>query len=204
MEEEHSAQLRRLSKTTFDGLRSKDMRQGSFATQFEDVVRIHEKMSDNGTQFRLNSQQMSEDLEALAHEMERGRKQWKHEALQAEQRLQDAERALDKSKQKYDSLAVDYDHARTGEKVSGGKFSIRPKSAAQQEEDLQRRVGIADEDYQAKVHNAQLVRQEVEKQSRPQAVRAILQLVQECDSAVTLQLQKFGEYRLDLVLIKID
>jgi Rho GTPase-activating protein RGD1 len=150
-------------------------------------------MSDNGTQFRLNTQQMSDDLEALAHDMERGRKQWKHDAQQAESRLADAERALDKAKQKYDSLAEDYDHAKTGDRISGRHFGLRPKSAAQQEEDLQRKLGVADSDYQSKVQNAQQVRQEVEKSTRPQAVQTLLNLIQECDAGITLQMQKFGK-----------
>jgi Rho GTPase-activating protein RGD1 len=194
MEEEHSAQLRRLSKATMDGLKSREARQGSYAMQLEEVIRIHERMSNNGTEFRLNVQQMGEDLEGMAHEMERGRKQWKHDALQAESRLQDAERALDKAKQKYDSLANDYDHAKTGDKVPGGKFSLRPKSAAQQEEDLHRKLGTADADYQTKIESAQQMRQDVEKNSRPQAVQILLQLIQECDSGVALQLQKFGRF----------
>jgi hypothetical protein len=199
MEEEHSVQLRRLSKSAFDGLRSKEMRQGTYASQFEDVIRIHERMAENGTQFRLNSQQMSEDLESMAHNAERDRKQLKHDAVQTEQRLQDAERALEKAKLKYDSLAENFDHARTGDKVHAGKFSLRPKSAAQQEEDLQRKLGIADEDYQAKVQHAQQARQEVENTSRPQAVKSLLQLIQECDAGVTLQLQKFGKFLMEFL-----
>jgi hypothetical protein len=151
-------------------------------------------MGDNGTKFRLIVQQMGEDLDTMAHEMERGRKQWKHEALQAESRLQDADRALDKAKQKYDSLAEDYEVARTGDRVPGAKFSLRPKSAAQQEEDLQRKIGVADQDYLSKIQTAQQARQDVEKNSRPQAVQTMLQLIQECDSGVALQLQKFGKF----------
>lgn len=198
MEEEHANHLRRLSKTTIDGLRSRDARQGSYAGQFEEVVRIHERMAENGTSFYLNAHQMSTDLEALAHDMERGRKHWKQTASASEQRVQEAERAHDRAKQKYDQLAEDYDRAKTGDKLSGRHFMLKTKSAAQQEEDLQRKVDVADGDYQTKVTNAQQVREEIEKTSRPQAISAMLQLIQECDSAVSLQLQKYGKLEIKL------
>ena len=129
----------------------------------------------------------------MAHDMERQRKQWKQSAMVAEQRYQDAVRLLEKSKQKYDSLAVDYDHAKTGDKTPGRHFALRPKSGAQLEEDLQRKVNAADQEYQTKVQSAQQLRQELMAVSRPQSVQALVELIKECDSAVTLQLQKFGK-----------
>ena len=137
---------------------------------------------------------MSVDIDTLAHEIERGRKHWKSTGLAAEQRMQEAERLLEKAKQKYDSLAEDYDNAKTGDRSSGKHFGLRGvKSAAQHEEDLQRKLAAADQDYQVKVQNAQQLRQDLVSTSRPQAVQALKQLVKECDSGVALQLQKFGK-----------
>jgi hypothetical protein len=178
------------------------VRQGSYANQFEDIIRVHERISENSVTFSLNLHQMSTDLESLFHDMERNRKQWKQTAQASEARLQEAEKALDKAKSKYDSLAENYDHARTGDKVSTRTFGLRPRSASQQEEDLARKVGIADADYLAKVQNAQSIRDETEKVARPQAIQALLQLVQECDSGISLQLQKFGKYYHSIRFIK--
>src|SRR3989442_755036 len=114
MEDDHSKEMRRLCRTTFEGIRSRESRQFSYSTQLEEIVRVHERMSENEMAFGLNLHQMSADLDALAHDVERGRKQWKTTGLSAEQRVQEAERALDKARQKYDSLAEDYDHAKTG------------------------------------------------------------------------------------------
>lgn len=150
-------------------------------------------MADNGVQFALSLHQMQEDLHDLAVNMERGRKHWKQNGLSAEKRVQDSESLMEKAKSKYDSLAEDYDRTRTGDKQSGRVFGLKgPKSAAQHEEDLLRKVQQADSDYSSRVQSARNQRQELVSTLRPQAVRALRDLINECDSGLTLQLQKFG------------
>lgn len=157
-------------------------------------------MADNGVQFALSLHQMHEDLQDLAGIMERGRKHWKQNGLSAEKRVQDLESMMEKAKAKYDSLAEDYDRARTGDKQSGRVFGLKgPKSAAQHEEDLNRKVQAADSDYQSKVQLAKSQRQDLISTLRPQAVKSLLDLIIECDSGLTLQLQKFGRSTRDSV-----
>lgn len=154
-------------------------------------------MADNGMQFALSLHQMHEDLTELTNNMERGRKHWKHTGLDAEGKVNDAERLVERAKAKYDSLAEEYDRVRTGDQGSGKKFGLKgPKSQAQQEGELNRKLQAADADYAAKVQSAQVQRKELLETGRPEAVRAIMMLIEECDSALTLQLQKFGEYRI--------
>ena len=132
--------------------------------------------------------------------MERGRKHWKQSGLNAEKRVQDSESALDKAKARYYSLAEQYDRARTGDRQSG-RFGLKvPKSAAQQEEDLLRKVQAADADYAAKVQAAQAQREELKTTLRPQAVTALRELISESDSGLTLQLQKFASLSEQLLL----
>lgn len=152
-------------------------------------------MGDHGLQFSTSLQQMSDDLAELAANMERGRKHWKQVGLTAEKRVTDAETLAEKAKHKYDSFAEQYDRARTGDRQASGKFGLKgPKSAAQQEEDLLRKVQNADADYAAKVTSAQGQRQELLNTHRPQAVRALQDHISECDAGLTLQLQKFGMF----------
>ena len=146
-------------------------------------------------QFALALHQMHEDLNELANNMERGRKHWKHVGLAAEKKAQDAESAMEKAKMKYDSLAEDYDRVKTGDKTAVRGFGLRgPKSAAQQEEDLHRKLQAADAEYEQRVKAAQAQRHELLNTTRPQAVKTIRELIGECDSALTMQLQRFGEY----------
>lgn len=154
-------------------------------------------MAENGAQFAMSLHQMHEDLTEMVANMERGRKHWKTNGLAAEQRVADAEAAMRKSKSKYDALSDDYDRARTGDRQPGKIFGLKgPKSAAQHEEDLLRKVQAADSDYASKVTNAQSQRAELLSKLRPEAVKALQDLIKECDSALTLQMQKFGKQSL--------
>ncbi|EFW18488.1 hypothetical protein D8B26_005261 [Coccidioides posadasii str. Silveira] len=200
LEEDHAQGLKKLSRALHDSSMRSENRQGSFAQSYDEMNRIHDRMADHGLQFAVSLQQMSEDLNELAANMERGRKHWKQNGLNAEKRVQDAEAAAEKAKVKYDSLAEQYDRARTGDRQPG-KFGLKgPKSAAQYEEDLLRKVQNADADYANKVQAAQTQKQELVATLRPQATRALQDLINECDSALTLQIQKFAAFSERLLL----
>ncbi|KAF7960524.1 hypothetical protein EAE96_000204 [Botrytis aclada] len=201
MEEEHSNGLKKLCKATGDNIRRPEHRHGSFLQSYEEVLIIHERMAENGAQFGVSLHQMHDDLIEMASNIEKGRKHWKNTGLAAEQRAADTEAAMKKSKAKYDSLADEYDRARTGDRQPGKIFGLKgPKSAAQHEEDLLRKVQAADADYASKVQAAQTQRTELWSKSRPEAVKALEDLIQECDSALTLQMQKFASFNEKLLL----
>jgi predicted nucleic acid-binding Zn-ribbon protein len=194
LEEEHSFGLRKICKATTDSIRRPEHRHGSFLQSYEEIAHIHERMADNGAQFATSLHQMHEDLLEMAANMERGRKHWKTTGLTAEQRVADTEAAMRKSKAKYDTLAEDYDRARSGGGQSGKKFGLKgPKSAQQHEEDVNRKLQAADADYASKVQTAQSQKAELWSKLRPEAVKALEDLIRECDSALTLQMQKFGK-----------
>ncbi|KAL8699837.1 MAG: hypothetical protein Q9224_001241 [Gallowayella concinna] len=201
LEEEHAQGLKKLCKGSHEFSRRPDNRQGSYAQHYDEVIGIHDRLADNGVQFGLSIHQMHEDLHDLAANIERGRKQWKQTGLSAEKRVQDSEALMEKAKAKYDSLAEDYDRARTGDKQSGRVFGLKgPKSAVQHEEDVHRKMQAADADYASKVQTAQSQRQELVSTQRPQAVKAILDLINECDAGLTLQLQKYASFNEKLLL----
>lgn len=201
VEDEHAKELRKLSRATSSDIRSPESRQDSYSRQFDAVNGLHERMAENGLQFALNLHQMHEDLNQLAFDMEKGRKHWKQTGLSAEKKVSDAETQLEKAKQKYESLAEDLDALKTGDKSGGRHFGLRgPKSAEQREEELQKRLQMADQDYQAKVQYAQQERQQLLSTHRPQAIKAIQDLVKESDSGLSLQMQKFATFNERLLL----
>ncbi|KUJ07371.1 RhoGAP-domain-containing protein [Mollisia scopiformis] len=201
LEEEHSNGLKKLCRATTENIRRPEHRHGTFLQAYESVTHIHERMADNGAQFAISLQQMHEDLLEMATTIERGRKHWKTTGLAAEQRVADTETAMRKSKTKYDSLADDYDRARTGGGQSGKKFGLKgPKSQQQHEEDLLRKLQAADADYASKVQTAQSQRAELWSKLRPEAVKVLMDLIKECDSALTLQMQKFASFNEKLLL----
>ncbi|KAL2866020.1 putative Rho GTPase activator (Rgd1) [Aspergillus lucknowensis] len=200
LEEEHAQGLKKLSRTLYDAAHRSENRQGTYSHGCVELNQFHDRMADHGLQFAVSLQQMADNLSELAANIEKGRKQWKHEGLNAEKRVMEAESLAEKAKAKYDSLAEQYDRVKTGEKA-GGKFGFKgTKSAAQQEEDLLRKAQTADSDYSAKVQAAQAARQELIATHRPQAVHNIQQLISECDSGLALQMQKFGTFNEKLLL----
>lgn len=201
LEEDHANGLRKISRATHDNLRRPEHRQGSFIASNDEITRTHERMAENGSAFATSLHQMYEDMLELTNNLESGRKQWKHTGLAAEQRLMDAEAAMRKSKSKYDALAEDYDRARTGGAPAAKKFGLKgPKSAAQYEEDMLHKVQLADQDYAAKVQVAQSTRNEHISKHRPEAVKTLQDLIKECDSALTMQMQRFAAFCEKLLL----
>ncbi|KAE8166283.1 hypothetical protein BDV40DRAFT_307759 [Aspergillus tamarii] len=200
LEEEHAQGLRKLSRSLLDASVRTDNRQGTYSQSHNDLSRFHDRMADHGLQFAVSLQQMADNLHELASNIERGRKQWKQTGLNAEKRVMEAEAAAEKAKAKYESLAEQYDRVKTGDKQSG-KFGLKgPKSAAQHEEELLRKVQNADSDYASKVQAAQAARQELVSTHRPQAVHKIQELITQCDSGLTLQMQKFATFNEKLLL----
>ncbi|KAF9698715.1 hypothetical protein EKO04_002798 [Ascochyta lentis] len=201
LEEEHAGSLKKLSRLTLDGLRKTDARHESYATQFEHVLHANERIADNGTQFGLALHAMHENLLQLANKMDGNRKALKQTGLAAEAKVQDAEKLAEKAKAKYDQLAEDLDRVKTGDTGAGRKFGLKgPKSAAQHEEDLQRKLQAADQDYASKVQTAQAYRKELLASARPQAVSGLLDLIKETDAALTMEMQKYASFNEKLVV----
>lgn len=195
LEEEHAQGLRKLCSLTHTNIRRPECRQGTYARSFEETTRIHGRMAENGLQFSLALQQMHDDLTELGNNMDRGKKHWKQTGLAFERKVQDAEMLVEKAKNKYDTAAEEYDRAKSGDRRAGkSPFSIRgTKKGPQHEEDLYRKVQIADGDYSARVQQASAARAELISSLRPSAVRSLREMVAECDSGLTVQLQRFAQ-----------
>jgi hypothetical protein len=196
MEEDHANTLKKLSRTTLENIQKADARHESYQRQFELVMHANERIGDNGLQFGLALHAMHENLLQMANKMDGSRKTWKQQGLAAEKKVQDAEALAEKAKAKYDQLAEDLDKVKTGDTGAGRKFGLKgPKSAAQHEEDLTRKLQAADQDYQSKVQTAQTYRKELVATTRPQAVTALVDLIKEIDAALTMEMQKYGKPR---------
>lgn len=201
LEEEQAKGLKNLARAQLDAARRPDSKSGSYALQLGEVLRVHERMGDNGMQFALSLHQMHEDLNTLTAEIERGRKQQKHEGLDAEKKAFDAEQAMQKAKARYDTLAESYDRARTGDTKGSRRLGLKgPKSAEQVETEMLHKVQAADSEYEERVRLAKTQRDHLLKIGRPQAVKALQSLVKECDQALTLQLQKYATFNEKLLL----
>ncbi|ROW13907.1 hypothetical protein VPNG_03598 [Cytospora leucostoma] len=202
IEEDNANGLKKLAKHTSDNMRRSDHLGGSFAGAFEGMMGTHDRVAENGMQYANSLLQMAEDLNELASVAEKQRKSWKQNGLAAEQRVADVDAQMRKSHARYYSLAEEYDKVRTGDGSKGGKmFGFKgPKSAAQHEEELLRKVQAADQDYQSKVQTLQQERNQLMKTTRPEAIRALEDIVRECDSGLVLQMQKYASFNEKLLL----
>ncbi|KAH6607178.1 rho gtpase activator rgd1 [Trichoderma cornu-damae] len=204
LEEDSAQTLKKLARATQDNIRRPEHRGGTFVHVYEEMVHIHERMADNGIQFAATLLQMNEELLEAANNAERNRKVWKANGLAAEQKVVDLEVAMRKSKAKYDSLAEEYDRARTGEsKPGGGKvlgaFKAH-KSAAQQEEELLKKVQLADQIYHSAVVSLQTEKAHLQTAIRPDTVKSLQEAIREIDSAVGMQMQRFALNNENLLL----
>ncbi|CAZ80888.1 unnamed protein product [Tuber melanosporum] len=202
LEEEHAQGLRKICRMTHESIRRPENRQGTYARSFEETTQIHERIAENGIQFSLALHQMHEDLTELSNNMERGRKHWKQIGLAVEKKLHEAELVVDKAKIKYDTAAEEWDRARSGDRRSGKTpFSLRgSRNGPRHEEDLQRKVAAADSEYHSKVQLANSHRHDAIHSLRPQAVRALREMIAECDAGLTVQLQRFAQFNEKLLL----
>ncbi|KAG0637385.1 Rho GTPase activation protein [Tuber brumale] len=202
LEEEHAQGLRKICRMTHESIRRPENRQGTYARSFEETTQIHERIAENGIQFSLALHQMHEDLTELSNNMERGRKHWKQIGSTVEKKLHEAELVVDKAKIKYDTVAEEWERARSGDRRSGKtSFSLRgSRNGPRHEEDLQRKVAAADSEYHSKVQLANSQRHDAINSLRPQAVRALREMIAECDAGLTVQLQRFAQFNEKLLL----
>ena len=201
LEEEHASGMKKLCRMSNDVMRRPEHRQGTWAHAYEDVMVMHERMCENSIQFAGSLHHMHEDLLEMAALAEKSRKGWKQNGLTAETRIQELEQQMKKSKARYDQLAEEYDRVRTGDSRSSGKgFFKSVKSAAQQEEELLRKLQTADQDYRSRVDMFRHERASVTSTTRPDAVKGLQDLIRECDAGLSLQLQKFASFNEKLVL----
>lgn len=201
LEDDYAQGIKKLCRATQDNIHRPDHKQGTFAQAYEEMISIQDRMADNGMLFAQMLYRMSEELTELATTMERNRKTWKSTGLSAEQRVSDFEAAMRKSKHKYDTLAEEYERAKTGDVRQTGKmFGFKAsKSAAQQEEDLLKKAQAADTDYKTRVHTLQTEMNELISKNRPGAVSALQDLARESDSGLAMQMQKFGRHSHNLL-----
>lgn len=206
IEEDHAYGMRKLCKTTQDMMQRPDHKQGSFSDAYHSMMVIHDKMAQNELQFSSSLQQMHDDLVELAAIAEKNRKGWKVNGLAAEQKVADMEASVRKLKAKLDSTAEEYERVRTGDSSQKGAkmFGFKgPKSAAQHEDDLLRKVQALDQDFRSRVDMLQAEKSELINSTRPEAVKALQDIIKECDAGLALQIQKFGKKSISLCCLPL-
>ncbi|EPS36815.1 hypothetical protein H072_9582 [Dactylellina haptotyla CBS 200.50] len=198
IEEDHAAGLKKLCRVTHDTIHREDgPRRGTLMMGLEGSSRIHERLADNGVAFAAALNTMSEELMELANNIDGGRKQWKQAANNSEKKGPDSYHAMEKAKLKVETIAKEYMQIRNGERpkhfgIGGG--------GRHHEEDARRKLDQADMDYMKQVEMTNRVHSDLFHNERPQTVKALRDLILECDAGLSLQLQKFVALNESFVL----
>ncbi|KAK6353395.1 hypothetical protein TWF696_005361 [Orbilia brochopaga] len=189
IEEDHAFGLKKLCRITHDTIHRDDgPRRGTLMTGLEESNRVHDRLADNGIAFATALNTMSEELTELANNIDRGRKQWKQAALNSEKKGPDSFHALEKLKAKADGFAEEYERILNGGR-SNKHFGLG--GGRHPEEDARRKLEMADMEYQKQVEMTNRVHHELFHNERPQTVKALKDMILECDAGLSLQLQKF-------------
>jgi len=191
LEDRYAQGYKKLVRHASDSIRKPEARQGSYARSFEESLRLNDRLAENGVQLASALHTMAEELRDMAENSEKGRKHWKHTAMDAEKKVADAENAQQKAKDRYNTAAEQYERVRTGEK-QGGKFGLKNKSPAQLEESLKEKADMLDQDYASRTRVAQDERRDFGNTTRPQIVRALRDLIAECDAALAMHVAKLA------------
>lgn len=199
LESEHQAAVKKLARGTRETIKKPEGRQGTFVTQFDEMVKSNERVSDVGSTFVAALHKMHDELSELAKNCEKNRKIVKERCLREEKNLSDAEQMAERSKGKYDSLAEDFEKMRTGDPTKN-RFGFKQSKTPQHEEELQKKVIAAEADYKQRVEHAAKLRSELINKQRPVTVKELKNLILECDSGISLQLAKYANLNETLAL----
>lgn len=198
LESEHLTAMKKVARNTRDSIKRPDSRQGTFNRQFDEIVRTNERTCDVVNAYVAALLTMHDELNEIAKQTERVRKSIKETSVRQEKFVTDAESAAEKARSKYESLCEEYDRMKTGDPQK--KFGFKQSRTPQHEEELQRKVQAADTDYQQKVTQAQKARKDLIEKQRPATAKQLQDLILECDSGLTFQLQKYANLNETLAL----
>ncbi|KAK6341937.1 hypothetical protein TWF730_001421 [Orbilia blumenaviensis] len=188
IEEDHAAGLKKLCRVTHDTIhREPGPRRGTLMKGLQESNRIHDSLADNGVAFAAALNTMSEELTELSNNIEAGRKQWKNVVANSEKKGPTSYHEMEKAKNKVDMAAKEYENVRNGSRskafgLGGGRHP---------EEDSRKRLEMADMEYVRQVEVTNKIHSELYHLERPQSVKALRDLILECDAGLSLQLQKF-------------
>lgn len=180
--------LKKLSASTKDTI-TKEGRQGTLSKQVLELMNFNDRTTDATSVFVAALHTMHDDLVELAKKNEKSRKILKETGVRNEKALTTAEANADKARSKYVSLCEEMEKFKDPNK---SKFGFKPKNPQQHEEELQSKIQVAEGEYRQKVQNAQKIKRELQNTLRPQSVRELKDHILECDSGVSLQLQRYA------------
>ena len=200
IEDEHFNQLKKFGSSSRVSMRnSTKLKQDSFSRQLDKLIEFDESMYSIGSSYVKALSVMFDELTALIATVSRSRKIIKDEGKRKEKECIDSIIAADKAKQRYYHLCDDLEKLKSGG-PNKKSFSLKNKSVSQQEDDLVKKVEIADQEYKAKVMACKKLKDEIMVIHRPNNNKKLKNLILELDIAMNVQLQKYVTWNENLIM----
>lgn len=200
IEDDHYNQLKKFSAHTRSAMKgSSKIKQDSLSLALDRIIGFDEKLFNVGNSYVTALNVMYDEISALVNTMTRTRKAIKEEARKKEKECQEAIMAADKARQKYNHLCEDLEKLKSSD-PNKKSFSLKNKSAEQQEDDLQRKVDTADQEYKLRVAICKKLKDELLMMHRPNVSKRLKNLILEMDIAMNLQLQKYATWNETLIM----
>ncbi|KAG7192105.1 uncharacterized protein KQ657_002467 [Scheffersomyces spartinae] len=176
------------------------LKNDSFSRSFDLIVGFDEELMNVGGAYVKALNVMYDELIALVGTVSRSRKATKEDAKRKEKDCLDAIQLAEKAQQKYYHLCDDLKRLRSSDSGKRTGFSLKNKSAEQQEEELQQKINAADQDYRDKVALCKKAKSELLLVHRPSYTKILKNLILEIDIAMNVQLQKFATWNENLIM----
>lgn len=198
IEDEHYAQLKKSAVNIRSVIKNKNVKHDVFSAKFDQVIQFDEKLHGVGSSYVKALNVMNEELVSLVNTVTRNRKVVKEESKRKEKDCAEAVALAEKAKQKYYHLCDDLEKVKTSDPQK--KSFLKNKTAEQQEDELHRKVDLADQDYKLKVSACKKLKDEMLMVHRPINSKKLMNLILEMDIAMNVQLQKFATWTETLIM----
>lgn len=201
IEDDHYNQLKKFASHIRTSMKnnSKNLKNDSLQTQMDRIIGFDESLSGVGSSYVTALNTMYDELTSLVHTITRSRKTIKEEYRRKDKECIDSISAADKAKTRYNHLCEDLERLKNSD-PSKKSFSLKNKTVEQQEDDLQRKVDLADQEYKSKVATCKKLKDEILVLHRPNNAKKLKNLILEMDIALNVQLQKYATYNETLIM----
>lgn len=201
-EDDHSKDMKKLSLNTKQSIKSNCIStKGSFVENLNLIVSFDEKLStDVINPFVKALEKMYDELNSLSINFTKLRKFTKDEGVRKEKEVLDSINLAEKAKHKYFSLCYDLERLRNSDPTKKTMTLKGTKTSSQQEEELIKKIQLADNDYHTKSLKSQSLKNDLSKIHRPNINKKLKNLIIELETALCLQLQKFSTYNESLII----
>lgn len=195
IEDDHYTQLRKYAGNVRGSLKNTKNKNDLFSSKLDQIIEFDERLYSVGSSYVKALNTMHDEIVSLVNTVSRTRKNIKDEAKRKEKECADSILMAEKAKQKYYHCCDDLERLKMSDPNKKSFLKSKPE-----EEELQRKVDLADQDYKTKVSACKKLKDEMLMIYRPTNTKKLKNLILEMDIALNVQLQKFATWSETLVM----